>query len=385
MKRFVQRHLPALYHAMVNVAKRRAFGYRYHRRPDALAPIAFHTTGTHADDARLIDRVVTSYRLRAQEASIRGAAQWTDIFDEKHSETHTSIVGGNRARVERILRDPGSSDLFYGFDSLSRSLVRARRLDDAHAPALTLDALATVAEAVKARRLENPEDYRWGPTRRIAADEVIDQLERVFGFEIPVPNPFPGERGITSKRGVLSYRVPQALYQAWRIAQLTRGIPDPRVLEIGPGLGRTAYYARAFGIKDYTLIDVPISSFAQGYFLGRVLGEEHIHLWGETRESDLAAKRIKLLPPAAFLGGADHYDLVVNVDSMTELDESVARQYWAAIERRAGAFLSVNHESNPFTVGELIAKSELVANSIRMPYWLRRGYVEEVVHFRSNR
>jgi hypothetical protein len=197
-----------------------------------------------------------------------------------------------------------------------------------------------------------------------------------------VPNPFPRECGCASSRGVISYRVPQALYQAWRIRQLVAGIPRPRVLEIGGGLGRTAFYARQFGITDYTIIDIPISSLAQGNFLGRVLGEEDISLYGEAEAS---TRQIKLLPPAAFLDRADRYDVVLNVDSLTEIGIVAARQYCSAIRNKADVFLSINHEANSFTVAGLIKEGGGAVEYSRTPYWLRRGYIEEVGSFSQHR
>jgi hypothetical protein len=73
------------------------------------------------------------------------------------------------------------------------------------------------------------------------------------------PNPFPSELGLQSRRGVIGFRAIQALYQAWRIAQIAGGKPDFKVMEIGAGLGRTAYFATLFGLKRYTIIDVPLS------------------------------------------------------------------------------------------------------------------------------
>ncbi len=57
--------------------------------------------------------------------------------------------------------------------------------------------------------------------------------------------------------------------------------PDVRVLEIGAGLGRTAYYAWRAGIRHYTIVDVPLTAVAQADFLGRTLGPEALTLAGE--------------------------------------------------------------------------------------------------------
>jgi len=247
-------------------------------------------------------------------------------------------------------------------------------------PTQTLDNLLRLAEAIGACRLVNPEAYSF-PKKplRIKADEVIDLLEATFGFKIDVPNPYLKEYGVLSKRGVISYRVPQVIYQAWRISQLVAHIPNPRVLEIGGGLGRTAFYTRQFGIKDYTIIDIPITSLSQGYFLGRVLGNDSVLLFNENAQD--AAALIKILPPSCFLNGSDHYHLVVNVNSLTEMDQTVARTYWSQIEARTDIFLSNNHEHNAFTVRELISGSKRIISYDRVPYWMRRGHVEETVRF----
>jgi hypothetical protein len=369
------------------VVQRSTFTYRYHRRPQALAVTVAHYSGrpksgggasaaavigdSRGDD-RLIDRLAASYRLRSE--SPTGA--WAETV-ERHADIHAAILGDDRGRMQQILRDPGTSDLMYGFENNTRSLHRSRRLEDIHEPGLTLDAMICLAEAMGARAEDNPEAYMWRPART-GIDEVLGQIEAALGFEIPVPNPFPRECGCASARGIVSYRVPQALYQAWRIAQLAAGIPRPRVLEIGGGLGRTAFYARQFGIADYTIVDIPVSSLAQGNFLGRVLGEEEISLYGE---AGATARQIKLLPPAAFLEGSERYDVVLNVDSLTEIGIAAARQYWSSIRAQAGVFLSINHEANDFTVAGLIKESGGVAPYSRSRYWLRRGYVEEVICF----
>jgi hypothetical protein len=79
----------------------------------------------------------------------------------------------------------------------------------------------------------------------------------------------------------------------------------------------------------------------------------------------------------SFLEGTENYDLVINVDSLTEMARDTARAYVGALRERAAIFLSINHEYNAFTVRDILAESGLNATT-RMPYWLRRGYVDEV-------
>ena len=158
----------------------------------------------------------------------------------------------------------------------------------------------------------------------------------------------------------------QALYQAWRVPLLTGSVSSSRILEIGGGLGRTAYYAWRSGARDYTIIDLPMTGVAQGYFLDRTLGEDSVCLFGEERSG------IRVLPQAAFLDATDRYDLAINVDSLTEMAAETAEAYCSAIKARAGVFLSINHETNPFTVCETCTNVGMPVIS-RTPYWLRRG------------
>jgi hypothetical protein len=373
VKQTIQRHFPRVLEMLRSGMKAPTFRYRYHRRPDSLCAEGGYATGESGDDKDLIDRLIASYSLRVE----RPSGQWSDIFLGHHGDISEAFSKRDRPRIEEILRNPASSDIFYGFDSTAKSLrVGGQRIEDRRAPGLTLDALAAFAEALGARNMEFPENYYAWRVSRIRADEVLDQIDKAVGFKVPVPNPFPSEYGLVSGRGIVSYRVPQALYQAWRIAQLLEGVENPRVLEIGGGLGRTALYAKRFGIQNYTIVDIPVSSLAQGYFLGRILGEESVSLFGEKATQD----QIKIMPPDCFLGGAEHYDLVVNVDSLTEIGRSAADEYWSAIETRAKKFLSINHEANEFTVAQLIKDGKRTRVS-RMPYWMRRGFVEEVVEF----
>ena len=162
------------------------------------------------------------------------------------------------------------------------------------------------------------------------------------------------------------------------------GISNPKVLEIGGGLGRTAFYAHKLGITDYTIVDIPMTALAQGYFLGNALGENSIMIDGEKLSPQESASRVKLLSPHAFFSSSEHYDLIINVDSLTEIGQETASAYWDAIEKRADLLLSINHETNPFSISQFIKGSKNILKSSRNPYWMRRGYLEEVVVFKSN-
>jgi hypothetical protein len=296
------------------------------------------------DHGVLMERIIAAYG-QAVGATQQSDSFWDNAFFNLKRDVHDALLAKDRHVLAEMLRDPGQTDLFYGFENLARSLANGV---DYGGRNVHLDLMLL------------PD-----------AERLLARLDDALGSSLQFPNPFAGEVGLATSRGVASYRAVQSIFQAWRIAELVGGQPGARVLEIGAGLGRTAYYATQFGVSDYTIIDIPLSNVAQAAFLGRALGTDAIRLFGEDGSG------VRIVPPPVFLEGDDTYDLVVNVDSLTELAPDVARSYAEAIKARAALFLSINHEHQAFTVREVFNQIGLTAAS-RSPYWMRRGYVEEV-------
>jgi len=362
----------------------RSFEALLHRPYDALNAIPGRSLGETCDDSAMIERLLKAYKASTETKAVKPSAVWKMIYKTRLLPLHQILVDGDAGAVSAVLRRPGDNDLFYGFDNLFHDMVKSFKESSAfemgHAK-WCQDYLVRVAEAVGALRIENPERcgskpaYGTKPT-----DDILAAIEDVLNCEIQFPNPYPEEFGLKTKRGIASIRAIHAIYQAWRIRELVRHLPNPRVLELGAGLGRTAFYARQLGISDYTIIDLPLTAVSQGYFLMRTLGEDQVLLQDEYRGS--ASGKVKILNPAAFLESSENYDLIVNIDSLTEMDRTTAEQYWNRIEASASLFLSINHEANEFTVKELIDRSSRIASQHRHPYWIRHGYVEELVSFR---
>jgi hypothetical protein len=321
---------------------------------------------------------MTAYRHATSSFAWDSSSMWAGFFEQHHKAMHEALMAGDRETVSRTLRDPGSSNLFYGFDSLGPVSDPGTDPYEPYMSLITLDRLVALAEAVGAIRLENPETYLYRAPRKFNADEVIESIEAAVGIELSFPAPFPGERGLPSRRGVVIIRALDALYQAWRVSKLVgAGNETARLVEIGGGLGRTALYARAFGLLDYTLVDLPFTAVSSAYFLGRALGADAIVLFGE--ETDDSDRRIKLLPPEAFFATGADYDLILNVDSLPEVGRETAQRYVDEIASHTRLFLSINHEAGAFTVRELLDESGLGDQTERFPSWMRPGYTEELL------
>ena len=280
-------------------------------------------------------------------------------------------------KVTEILRNPETSDLFYGFDKLTKSfhsIFNNKKAREAYARAC-LDGLVRFAESVGAISMDNPTcEFK----NRIICktEDILAGIDKT-GMPFSMPNPFENEHGLGSSRGVISFRVPQALYQAWRVKELLNGVQNSHVLEIGAGLGRTAFYANELGIKNYTIVDLPITTVAQAYYLGRALGEENICLGGEQFDDD--QNRVRIITPETFFAEDKTYDLIMNADSLTEMDFEVAQSYWNKIKVSTNIFLSINHEANKFRVRDLFVEDSNSLIVQRGLYCMRKGYVEEVI------
>jgi hypothetical protein len=340
------------------------------------------TLGSSWDDSGTVERIVAAYGKAAPARVNLGRSEWQGIFDRHMLPLHQALMAKRHAEVGVILRNPGASSIFWGIDTLTSDFLPLSigAANQGNMALTCLASLVRLAEATGAMPIFNPEQSWRNKESPLTADQVLDRLDTLLSVKIRFPNPYPNELGVLSTRGIASYRAIHAIYQAWRIAQLVKGKHSPRVLEIGAGLGRTAYYARLLGIKDYTIVDLAVQEASQAYFLASAIGGDSIALHGES-EPDMP-NRVKLVSPEWFLASNETYDLVVNVDSMTEMDIDVARGYWKRIRTCTSQFLSINHDFNPFTVKQLMEEGPQPVAASRYPYWMRAGYVEELAKIR---
>lgn len=354
----------------------------FHNLPIRLAGTAGHVRNvSHPDDRALVARVINAFQRSIRTPIGPKDSMWLDDFAAANDETHRILGSGDPEQIAQLLRYPSRSMLFYGFDSIQRE--DTERI--AEVPwwilslhMLTYDSLLQTARAIGVLRVENHEVGVENPESP-DPDQLLAQIDAALGIELDFPNIFDDEVGLATARGVISYRAIQAVYQAYRIKQALGGNMESSVVEIGAGLGRTAYYAVRMGVASYTIVDIPLTGVAQGYYLGRVLGNDAVRLSGEQSEA-----RVEVIPPSDFLESGRRVDLVVNVDSLTEMSRETARNYIRKASSISSRFLSINHERNQYTVAELLAEYDDL-NVWRSPYWLRRGYVEELVDFDHRR
>jgi hypothetical protein len=328
----------------------------------------------------LVEQIVRAYRRAVAHPVGDDNSFWLREISDRKRSIHDVYMAGDFDRAGKILRDPRSNNLAYGFDDTTVSRADDPGWED-WLRMWIYDSLLRIAEAVGTHHIESPEAPEELRQASPNVEDILGGLDSAFGFRILFPNPFRGEVGLETSRGVAGYRAVQALFQAWRIFNLVECNREASVLEIGAGFGRAAYYTRRFGLKSYTIIDLPMTNTAQASLLSRALGKDAINLYGD---SESKTGKISIFPPAAFFEGKEKYDLIVNIDSLTEMSENTALAYCAEIRNRTSLFLSINHEVNPLTVRQIISTWD-DAHMSRTPYWLRAGYVEEIARLRSHR
>jgi hypothetical protein len=329
-----------------------------------------------------LNRVKHSYQIALSESPVPRGEIWP-MIDGMRRSVHDALLANDTADLRRIFADPIISNLYYGVDNLAAtiedSFSRNPNADAAFAKQAE-NQVAELASALGLRRWVPTESERYADYHREAfaeppldTDKLLDLIEDKIGYDLAFPNPFRGERGASTSRGLVSYRAVAAVYQALRIGQEKKG--SHAVLEIGPGMGRTAYYATQAGISGYTTIDLPLGVVGQACYLGAVLGPEALWMIGDQGEPD---GRIRILPTTKLANLNERFSVVLNTDSLTELGREGAIRYLTWIANQANVFISINHEANHATISDLAKSALSNAEYRRFPYWLRHGYAEEI-------
>lgn len=340
-----------------------------HHKPTIFVPEAVISDREKpTEDIGLEDRIIAAYHKAFSYSQESGESWWTTgyLWDCK-KDIHQELLSKDQEKVRSVLEDPVGNNLFRGFDDIVPS-------DKEMMVRIIYDCIIQVAAYIGIVRMPNPECSEF--TSDIWLEDVLEQIAQYYGFDLKFSNPFSGELGVQTKRGILGWRTIQSLYQAVRIYELLNGkVREAKILEIGAGLGRTAHFMHQMGNRDYTIIDIPMTNVAQEYFLGKVIGEECVSFVGEKPVRD-----IKILPFYMLSDlEKERYDLILNVDSITEMDETSQKNYWRYIQAHTSCFLSINHEQNPHTVRELYQATG--AKVYRGICPIRRGYIEEIVYF----
>jgi hypothetical protein len=320
----------------------------------------------------LIKRIRNSYCLAINnEEHLGNSVLWAKIIPEKQENIHQALLNSEEDCLS-LFGDMLSHDLYYGVDnqclSIWGSLAPSQRIH------FHPQDLVNLATSIGVLDIWNPAGGSKNPhgAKLVPPDEsiILELLDAHFSFPITFPDPFGAGMSSNSERGTINNRGLQALYQAYRMRQVATAFGGSRFLEIGGGMGKTAFYAHKFGLADFTVVDIPLGMVRQAFFLAAVLGEDAIWLYGEPEPKIDGI--IKIIPPSYFFVLGGRFDVALNADSFTEMSFEDADKYMRLLRNTTRTLISINHEANDFRV------RNLWPDMWRFPYPLRAGYIEEL-------
>ncbi len=349
-------------------------------------------------DVVIASRVLEAYRkavtVRDRTGTSPGHDVWSGIRAHQSRFFHL-LETGTPAELAAYLCNMSRQDATHGSAQGDSEYERIRR-DARYRRFVGLaikDKLVLLAEAVGAIPCENPEQGPWGKSLHVDLDPLVARIATVIGLDIAPPDIDGGMLKIETTGGRFHDRDANAIYTAHFLRQILGQYQHSNVCEIGAGVGRVAYWSYRMGVRSYQIFDLPHMNVLQGFYLLKALPQAKVILFGEEQENEGENPRIVVSPNT----GIDYtksgiYDMVLNQDSFPEVNKAAVLQYLSWILQSSRQyFLSINHESKPPSGGTLDAQlsvPELVREAggfdlkLRVPYWLRRGYVAELYQIR---
>ena len=321
------------------------------------------------------------FKILDHKDEIHDDSTWSNISN-KYYKNFINKVKADKSNLEIILDDPSKFNLFYGFDNNCDShlrLIRPRYIDYFQNNELVIDKILNLAQFLGVVRHNNPERYMLFEKKKRKIENLINKIKVKLSIKLDFKNVFPGEEGIITSRGILSNREIQAIYHACKIKEICKKNGYKKILEIGGGLGRTAYYCRQFGINDYTIVDLLVPRICQLNYLSRAISENEVVSEEKITNLQSIENKIKVISPDYLFKNNYNFDLIFNSDGITEIDSLTQRKYISFIKGNSKYFYSINHESNESRVINLFDNLKIKGTE-RNLYWLRKGYLEE--HFK---
>ena len=341
---------------------------------------------TSADESNA-RRVVDAYRKAVRDERAVSQRPSLDVWEAVRNAFHGEFIrlmhNGDPYELASALNQCFRLPITHGLGP-GRAVYEASLTPEGNKgiAALTVDKLAAVAEFLGILPFENPEQGRWGENIYLDPLLVVERIEKEIGFPVCPPNTC-GSFGVSIRDRVLFPRNCEHLYVACRIRQLISS--GTTVAEIGGGYGGVAYYCWLSGIRRYRIYDLPLINAIQGYYLLSTLSDARICLYGELPTEPAVC----VLPYWEFEKQTrSSFGFVLNQDSLPEIDPSIAKAYLRHIAAENNCyFLSINQEGGAPSgrpdlpqslVPELIRDVGKLIRLSRHPYWLRKGYVEEL-------
>jgi hypothetical protein len=357
-------------------------------------PFGMQDAGVDSEKIEAAHRLIGAYNVsECQNRSFRkigGNDIWTLLLKNELSDLIKTIENGDARKLARVLSELGKNYTWFGGITTGVDGFNHADKNEQSVAYTYFDKLVSLGEALGVLSAETPEfgvAGKWCRNARIEPQKIVDAIEAHLNVEIVPKGGIIHVSGLKTRQGLLHYRHINALYLAVRMRDLT-DLSDA-VCEFGGGLGLAALYIHKLGRKNVTLFDLPLVNLISGFFLICSLGADAVCLEGEPQIE--SAIKIRAYWNCAALS-ENSIKLTANQDSFPEIHRGLFDAYMNEISRfTVDYFLSINHESESAISGGTrhLHVSKLLGNDARFkrlyraPYWLRRGYVEELYRIRG--
>ncbi len=334
--------------------------------------------------------VKKDYLTNLQRTSFAKSDIWQTYIVPRYKDLFDAFSANDDKKASDYMENMFINGATGGFATYSYEIDEALKTNDTLNKNLAkfyMDTLVNFAEYLGAIPIENQEQGYFGASLLENPDSLLDLIENKLKLKIVFPKYKKGLMAVKTSRGFFTNRDIVYLYLALKIKDIFSDNSNPKICEIGGGIGLLAYYCDLIGIKNVTLVDIVSTSIFSGYFLRENLAHREFSS-GSFQNSEA----IKFLLPEDFMALNDTYfDMVINCDSFLEINAEVVRDYLFQTKKITDKFYSVNQEANrqmwnlqdkQNVVSELIAacntgQGKCFKRLSRNLFWLRRGYVEE--------
>lgn len=240
---------------------------------------------------------------------------------------------------------------------------------------LIQDRIISLAEFVGAVSVQCPE--QGGHSFYLDINEIIEAVGIKIS-QIAGPVGFPvyqgGLIGIKTIAGIVDERQLSSLYIALKIHEKFRDNKQAKICDLGAGNGLVLFWLYQLGYQNLYAVDLPHVSLLQVYNLSTHFGMSQVKFGHESTNAP-----ITILSMDQYFNY--DYDLVVNSDSLPEIDYTWASKYLQHINEHSKFFFSINQETmfkNQINVQHAINENYKNLHCIsRNRFWMRPGYIEE--------
>jgi hypothetical protein len=335
----------------------------------------------------IVDRLIDYYHHLVSEVDAKGIGTSDDMWRaliESYGDFEQAFQTRDRAKVAdtmvNLCRHPTLVHGFMHYTATYREILEDPVLRRKESLFL-IDKLLALGDALGILSVQTPEQGQWG-CKDVNVGALLGEIQGRVPFDIRPPQAGGGTFGLNTHAGVLSMKDVQAIYATVRVREILASVESKSVCEIGGGAGGLAYYLAKAGVERVSVFDLPLVSLIQAYYLMRSLGADQVSLHGEKTDA-----RVRVMPFWALEDEpADACSLVINIDSLPEIERDTALNYVRLIREKGSHFFwSVNQEGRGPNAGttqnvvwELVERSGGFRRIHRYPHWLRAGWVEEL-------